>query len=210
LLACQSIESNVHVDHVSFIVRYARRSLSCIWDVSWAFISFVNLLPQIDSDASSVSQWAQVGFAAIGPLACARKISACESASMFSLSSCVNGRSMISVCPFIQWKLNAIPSHHHTIRSWILMMRSQSPFVLWKILLDFGCLAVTTDSLSHMNHTDRTCIVPAQYNVPRTASPATIPPSYDRYEVISDWILSSGPPPQRRSISYLVAMTHTM
>jgi hypothetical protein len=75
-------------------------------------------------------------------------------------------------------------------------MRSQLYFVLWKILSDVGLLAaVTDDSVSHKNRTYCICMVPARNNVPRTASPATSPPSSDRYEVISDWIPSSGPPP---------------
>jgi hypothetical protein len=57
-------------------------------------MSLVTLLPQIDSEASSMSQWAQVSLATIGPLACVQTMSACKSASLFSLSSCVNGRSM--------------------------------------------------------------------------------------------------------------------
>jgi hypothetical protein len=115
---------------------------------------------------------------------------------MFSLSSLVSGRSMRSAFHFTQWKLNAIPLHHHTIRSWKVTMRSQSHFVLWKILSVFGLLAeVTADSLSHKNCTDRICMVPARNNVPRNASPATRPPNSDRYKVISEWIQSSSPPP---------------
>jgi hypothetical protein len=79
------------------------------------------------------------------------------------------------------------------------MMRSQSPFVLWKILSDFGRLAaVTADSLSHTNRTYRIFMVPVQFNVPMTASPSTSPPSSSRYEAISDWIPLSGPPPRKR------------
>jgi hypothetical protein len=51
---------------------------------------------------------------------------------------------MRSVCPFTQWKLNAIPLHHHTVRSWIVTIRSQLHFVLWKILPVFGLLAAVT------------------------------------------------------------------
>jgi hypothetical protein len=87
------------------------------------------------------------------------------------------------------WKLNAIMLHHRTIRSWIVMMRSQSHFVFWKILSVFGLLAaITADSLSHNDHTDHICMVPARNNAPRTASPGTRPPSSNLYEVIIDWI----------------------
>jgi hypothetical protein len=112
----------------------------------------------------------QLGRAIIGPLACARTTSACISTWMFSLSSLVNGRSMTSDSHVTQWKLKAIPLHRRTIRSWIVMMRSQSHFVLWKILLDFGLLAAVTDNSSwHKNRTDRIFMVPARKNVPRTA-----------------------------------------
>jgi hypothetical protein len=116
---------------------------------------------------------------------------------------------MRSACPFTQWKLNAILLHHRTIRSWIVTMSSQKDFVVWKILSVFGLLAVaTSDSLSHMNCTYHICMVPARNNVPRTASPTTRPPSSDRYEVVSDWIPSSGLPPRRRIVSSLVARIH--
>jgi hypothetical protein len=49
--------------------------------------------------------------------------------------------------------------------------------------------------------------VPDRNSVPRTARPATNPPSLDRYDVISDWIPSSGPPPRRRIVSSFVANT---
>jgi hypothetical protein len=88
-------------------------------------------------------------------------------------------------------------------------MRSQSYFVLWKILLDVGILAtVTADSLWRKNRTDRIFMVPGQNNVPRTDSTATYPPSSNWYEVISDWIPSSGPPPRRRIVSFFVNRTH--
>jgi hypothetical protein len=88
-------------------------------------------------------------------------------------------------------------------------MRSQSHFVLWKILSDVGLLAVVTDdSLSHINQIDRMFMVPARNSVPRTARPVTNPPSSDRYEVISDWIPLSGPPLRRRIVSSFVAITH--
>jgi hypothetical protein len=51
-------------------------------------------------------------------------------------------------------------------------------------------------------------MVPAWNNVPRTSSPATRPTSYDRYEVISDWILSSGPPPRRIIVSSFFARNY--
>jgi hypothetical protein len=172
-------------------------------------MSLVALLPLIDSDASSMSQCAQLGLAVIRPLACARTMSACRSASMFSLSSLVSGRSMRSACTFTQCKLNAILLHHHMIRSWIVTMRSQSHFLLWKMLSVFGLLsAVNADSLSHNNRTDRIFMAPARNNVPRTASPATRPPISERYEFISDRIPSSGPPPQRRIVLSFVARTH--
>jgi hypothetical protein len=88
-------------------------------------------------------------------------------------------------------------------------MRSQSYFVSLKILSDFGILAtVTADSLSHVNRIDRMFMVPALNSVPRTARPATNPPSSDRYQVISDWIPLSDPPPWRRNVSSFVARTH--
>jgi hypothetical protein len=80
--------------------------------------------------------------------------------------------------------------------------------VLWKILSDFGLLAeVTADSLSHLNLIDRMFMAPEQNSVPINARPATSPPSSDRYDVISDFIPSSGPPPRRRIVSSLVAKT---
>jgi hypothetical protein len=124
---------------------------------NWFFMSLVTLLPWIESDAFSMSQWAQLGGAAIGHHAWVRITSACRYASLFILSSLVNGRSTRYDSPMNQWKLNAIPLHHRTIRSWVVTMRSQSYFVLLKILSDFGLLAVVTvDSLSHMNVHD-TC-----------------------------------------------------
>jgi hypothetical protein len=181
---------------VSFVIRNVRISSSRICDVSWVFMSLITLLPLIYSDASSMSQCAQLGLAPIGPLACERTMLACRSASMFSLSSIFSGRSMRSACPFTQRKLNVVPLYHCMIRSWIIMMRFQLHFVLWKILLVFGLLAeVTADLLLHKDCTDRIFMVPARNTVPRTASPATRPPSFDRYEVISNWIPSSGSPP---------------
>jgi hypothetical protein len=80
--------------------------------------------------------------------------------------------------------------------------------VLWNILSDFGLLAaVTADSLSHINLIDRMFKVPDRNSVPRTARPATNPLSSDRYDVISDWILSSVPPPRRRIVFVVVART---
>jgi hypothetical protein len=85
------------------------------------------------------------------------------------------------------WKLKAIPEHHRMKRSWIVITRSHSPFILWKILLDVGRLvAVTAASLSHRNCTDRILVVPARYIVPNTPTLATSPQSYDWYDVISD------------------------
>jgi hypothetical protein len=43
-------------------------------------MSLVTLLPRIESDASSMPQWAQLEHSAIGPRACARTTSACKSA----------------------------------------------------------------------------------------------------------------------------------
>jgi hypothetical protein len=88
-------------------------------------------------------------------------------------------------------------------------MRSQLYFVLRKILSDYGILdAVTADSLSHMNHTDRIWMIPAWNNAPIKVIPTTSRPSSNQYEVISDWIPSSESPPQRRIVSYFVARTH--
>jgi hypothetical protein len=171
-------------------------------------MSLATLLPRMKSDASLMSQWGQLGRAAIVPHTCARMTSACMSASMLSLSYLVSGRSMRPVCPLTQWKLNAIPLQHRAMRSWIVTMRSQSHFVLWNILSDFGFrAAVTADSLSHINLIDRMFKVPDRHSVPRTARPATNPPSSDRYDFISDWIPSSGPPPRRRIVSCFVAKT---
>jgi hypothetical protein len=46
---------------------------------------------------------------------------------------------------------------------------------------------------------------PERNSVPRTARPATSPPSSDRYDVINDCIPSSGTPPPRRIVSSLAA-----
>jgi hypothetical protein len=87
-------------------------------------------------------------------------------------------------------------------------MRSQSHFVLWNILSDFGRrAAITADSLLHINRIDRMFKVHDRNSVPRTARPATNPPSSDRYDVIGDWIPLSSPPPRRRIISSFVAKT---
>jgi hypothetical protein len=155
-----------------------------------------------------MSQWRKLGRAGIVPRAWDRMASACMSASMLGLSSLVSGRSIWSACPSTQWKLSAIPLHHRTMRSWIVAMRSQSHLVLWNILLDVGPLAeVTADLLWHINIIDRMFMVPERNSVPRTARPATIPPSSDRYDFIRDWIPSSGPPPRRRIVSSFVART---
>jgi hypothetical protein len=80
--------------------------------------------------------------------------------------------------------------------------------VLWNILSDFGPLAaVTADSLSHINLIDCMFKVPERNSVPRAVRPATSPPSLDRYDVISDWIPLSGPPPLRRIVSSFVDNT---
>jgi hypothetical protein len=81
--------------------------------------------------------------------------------------------------------------------------------VLWKILSDVGRLAaVTADSLSHIDLIGRIFKAPERNSVPRTARPATSPPSSDRYDVINDCIPSSGPPPRRRIDYSLVDKTH--
>jgi hypothetical protein len=80
--------------------------------------------------------------------------------------------------------------------------------VLWNILSDFGRFAaVTAYSLSHINLIDCMFMSPERNSVHRTARPATSPPSSDRYDVINDLIPSSGPPPRRRIVSYLVDRT---
>jgi hypothetical protein len=87
-------------------------------------------------------------------------------------------------------------------------MRSQSHFVLWNIISDFGLLAaVTADSISHTNLIDCMFKVPDRNSVPRATRTATNPPISDRYDVISDWIPSSGPPLRRRIVFYFVAKT---
>jgi hypothetical protein len=50
-------------------------------------------------------------------------------------------------------------------------------------------------------------MAPKRNSVPRTVRPATSPPSLDRYDVINECILSSGPPPRRRIVSSLVDKT---
>jgi hypothetical protein len=50
-------------------------------------------------------------------------------------------------------------------------------------------------------------MVPERNSVPRTARPTTRPPSSDRYDIISDWIPSSGPLPRRRIVSSFVDNT---
>jgi hypothetical protein len=83
--------------------------------------------------------------------------------------------------------------------------------VLWNILSDFGLLAaVTADLLSHINLIDHMFKVPDRNSVPRTVRPATNPPSSDRYDVISDWIPSSGPSPQRKIVYSFGAKTHPL
>jgi hypothetical protein len=169
-------------------------------------MSLVTLLFCMKSDAASISQCGRLGRAARGPHAWARMTSACMPASMLRLSSLVSGRSIRYACPLTQWKLSAIPLHHRTMRYWIVAMRSQSHLVLWNILSDFGLLAtVTSDSLSHINLIDRMFKAPERNSVPRTARPATGPPSSDRCDAINDCIPSSGPPPLRKIFSSLVA-----
>jgi hypothetical protein len=100
-----------------------------------------------DYNTPSMSQWAQLGLITIGPLSCARKTSAYKSALTFILSSRANGGLMSYVCPLTQWNLKVIPSHHGTVRSWIVLIRSQFLFVLWKILSYLGhSVVVTADS----------------------------------------------------------------
>jgi hypothetical protein len=58
-----------------------------------------------------------------------------------------------------------------------------------------------------INLSDRMFMAPERNSVPRTARPATSPPSLDRYDVINDCIPSSSRPPLRRIVSSLVAKT---
>jgi hypothetical protein len=82
--------------------------------------------------------------------------------------------------------------------------------VLWNILSDFGRVAaVTADSLSHINLIDLMFKVPARNSVPRTARPARNPPSSDRYDVISDWIPSSGPPPREEGLFLILLLRNS-
>jgi hypothetical protein len=81
-------------------------------------------------------------------------------------------------------------------------------FCIMEDALGFGLLdAVTDDSLLHINRIDRMFMVPRN-SLPRTVRPAANPPSSDSYEVISDCIPSSGPPPRRRIVSYFFARNH--
>jgi hypothetical protein len=98
-----------------------------------------------------------------------------------------------------------VPSNNEILNS-----RNEVPVTscVMEYTSDFGRLAaVTADLLSHINLIDRMFMVPERNSVPRTARPATNPPSSDRYDVISDWIPSSGPPPRRRIVSSFVAKT---
>jgi hypothetical protein len=74
----------------------------------------VTFLPHIDNDASLMSQWAQVGIAKIRTLACVWMVPACKSASMFTHSSRVSGRSLRYAYHFTHWKLKDILVHHRS------------------------------------------------------------------------------------------------
>jgi hypothetical protein len=54
-------------------------------------------------------------------------------------------------------------------------------------MLSDGCrlLARIADLLSHTHFTERMLIRPDRARVPRTANPASNPPNFDRYDVMS-------------------------
>jgi hypothetical protein len=168
----------------------------------------VVLLPRMNSAQVSHSHRPVEDFALLGPLSCCCTISHCLSAIMLSLSARFNLRLRSSACPFTQSYVMSRPRHQFSCRSLIVLTKSWSPSMLWKILSGSGLLVYrTADSLLHRNVAGAMLIMPDRLSIPRTARPAVTPPSSDLYDCIRNRSPSSGPPPCRSMSSSSVATT---
>jgi hypothetical protein len=88
------------------------------------------------------------------------------------------------------------PRQQFSCRYLMILTKSWSPLLRWKILSVSGLLVDrTSDSLSHRNVADDMLMRPDLPRVPRTAMPAVKPPIPDLYDCIRNRSPPSGPPP---------------
>jgi hypothetical protein len=112
-------------------------------------------------------------LALLGPLACCLTISHCSSAITLSLSARFSSRLRSSACPFTQSYVMSRPQHQFSCKSLIMLTKSWSPSIRWKMLSASGLLVdMTADSLSHRSVAEAMLISPDRLIVPRTARPA--------------------------------------
>jgi hypothetical protein len=162
----------------------------------------------MNSAQVSMSHRPADGLALLGPLACCRTISHCSSAITLSLYARFSSRLRSYACPFTQSYAISRPRHQFSCRSLIVLTKSWSPSMQWKMLSVSGLLVDRkSDSLSHINVAEDMLIRPYRLRFPRTARPAATPPSSDLYYCIRNKSPSSGPPPCISMSSSSVATT---
>jgi hypothetical protein len=94
----------------------------------------VILLPRMNSAQVSLSHIPAEDLALLGTLACCRTISHCLSTITLSLSARFSSRLRSSACPFTQSYVMSRPRHHFSCRSLVVLNKSWSPSMRWKIL----------------------------------------------------------------------------
>jgi hypothetical protein len=177
--------SKVYCVHFSLSMMYSFSFPSKSCEANCCFIPLVTFVPSIKSVAFSTGQCGQLGLTPCGPRALAHVVSASKSACLLSRSSRVRSLPSRSACPFTHCTLVGMSLHHSSRRVWYVFNRSQSHLVLWYILaVRFWFHLFTAASLSQTILTDRRFILPDLARTPIAASPAQLPPSSDRYEVI--------------------------
>jgi hypothetical protein len=115
-------------------------------------------------------------LALLGLLACCLTISHCSPAIMLSLSARFSSRLRSCACPFTQSYVMSRPRHQFSCKSLILLTKSWSPSMRWKMLSVSGLLVDRTAySLLHRNVAEAMLIRPDRLRVPRTARPVATP-----------------------------------
>jgi hypothetical protein len=140
-------------------------------------VRLVILLPRMNSAQVSPSHIPVDDLALLGPVACWRTKSHCSSAITLNLSAWFSSRLRSSACPFTHSYVISRPHHQFSCKSLIVLTKSWSPSMWWKILSASGLLVDrTADSLSHINVADAMLMRPDLLRVPSTARPAVTPP----------------------------------
>jgi hypothetical protein len=128
----------------SFFSRQAHRYPSSSCCMSLSFIRIVMLLPRMDIAQVMLSHRPGDDLTLLVPLACCRTISHCSSAITLSLSARFSSRLILSACPFTESYVMSRPRHQFSCRSLIVLTKSWSPSMWWKILSVSGLLVDRT------------------------------------------------------------------